>query len=87
MDMVSYQPGLLLTLIDPHAFTASMFSGVPFTEFLTWKNHTDPGYQEKFKLARQRAKAINFGIPSGLTPQGLGQYAKSAYGAEFSVDV
>jgi DNA polymerase I-like protein with 3'-5' exonuclease and polymerase domains len=64
-----------------------MFSGVDFAEFLSWKNHPLPEFQEKFKQTRQRAKAINFGIPSGLTPQGLGQYAQSAYGVDFSVQV
>eukprot|EP01127_Copromyxa_protea_P020156 TRINITY_DN6684_c0_g1_i2.p1 TRINITY_DN6684_c0_g1~~TRINITY_DN6684_c0_g1_i2.p1 ORF type:complete len:729 (+),score=107.66 TRINITY_DN6684_c0_g1_i2:188-2188(+) len=71
---------------DPHAFTASMFSGVDFSEFQSWKNHPDPEMQEKFKLARQRAKAINFGIPSGLTPQGLGDYARTAYGVDFTLE-
>lgn len=64
-----------------------MFSGVDFPEFNSWKSSPNPELQEKYKVARQRAKAINFGIPSGLTPQGLGQYAKSAYGVDFTLEV
>lgn len=73
--------------LDPHSFTAAMFEKVPFQTFLTWKNSPDKTLQEKFATLRQRAKAINFGIPSGLTTAGLSQYASSAYGIDLPLEV
>lgn len=64
--------------IDPHCFTAAMIEGVPLTEFMTWKDN--PELKKKFGSLRQQAKAINFGIPSGLTANGLSVYAQQAYG-------
>jgi DNA polymerase I-like protein with 3'-5' exonuclease and polymerase domains len=70
--------------IDPHSFTASMIEGVHLQEFMTWKTHPDAEMRAKFQTLRQRAKAVNFGIPSGLTAAGLGHYAKSAYFVDLS---
>lgn len=70
--------------IDPHAFTASMIEGVPLHVFMSWKASTDPELKTKFSTLRQRAKAVNFGIPSGLTAAGLSLYAKGAYGVELT---
>lgn len=70
--------------VDPHAFTASMIEGVPLHVFMTWKTSSDPALKTKFATLRQRAKAVNFGIPSGLTAAGLSLYAKGAYGVELS---
>jgi DNA polymerase I-like protein with 3'-5' exonuclease and polymerase domains len=64
--------------IDPHCFTAAMIEGVPLTEFMTYKDN--PELKKKFSSLRQQAKAINFGIPSGLTANGLSVYAQQAYG-------
>lgn len=71
--------------IDPHGFTAAMIEGVSFETFMSWKNSEDPELKQKFSTLRQKAKAVNFGIPSGLSAAGLSIYAKSAYGAELSV--
>lgn len=70
--------------VDPHAFTASMIEGVPLHTFMSWKASPDPELKTKFSSLRQRAKAVNFGIPSGLTAAGLSLYAKGAYGVELS---
>lgn len=70
--------------VDPHAFTASMIEGVPLHTFMSWKASSDPTLKAKFASLRQRAKAVNFGIPSGLTAAGLSLYAKGAYGVELT---
>jgi len=57
-----------------------MFEGVSFPEFMSWKSNPSLELQQKYNQLRQRAKAINFGIPSGLTSVGLSLYAKSEYG-------
>jgi hypothetical protein len=61
---------------DPHAYTAAMILGTPLAEFMALKG-TDP---KRFKQARQAAKALNFGIPGGLGPQTLVEYARATYG-------
>ncbi len=38
------------------------------------------------KEERQRAKAVNFGLPGGMSATGLSIYARSAYGVELPVD-
>ena len=70
--------------IDPHAHTAALMLGVPVEEFLSWKNDA-PGeegaaLQAKYTVARQAAKAINFGVPGGLGGAALGDYARTSYG-------
>jgi hypothetical protein len=72
--------------VDPHAFTASMIEGVSLHEFMSWKTSPDPELKAKFTNLRQRAKAVNFGIPSGLTAAGLSLYAKGAYGVDFPIE-
>lgn len=68
--------------IDPHSFTASMMEGVDFDVFMSWKTSENETLKSKYVELRQRAKAINFGIPSGLSTKGFVQYAKSAYRVE-----
>jgi len=68
--------------IDPHAFTAAMVMGVSLPDFMELKR-TDP---DIFREQRQRAKAINFGIPGGLGAEGLRRYAKSTYGVGFTLE-
>ena len=62
--------------VDPHAYTASIVRGVSLAEFMASKQ-LDPKH---FKLDRQAAKALNFGIPGGLRPRKLTAYAKQNYG-------
>lgn len=68
--------------VDPHCFVAAMFEGVELEEFLTWKK-TQP---DRFASLRQRAKALNFGIPGGLGAKTLTAYAKATYGVNLSLD-
>lgn len=71
-----------------------MFEQVPFDQFLSWKNKyvlsprpssqpsPDEELAKRFVKRRQQAKAINFGLPSGLSAAGLSAYAKSSYGID-----
>jgi DNA polymerase I-like protein with 3'-5' exonuclease and polymerase domains len=67
---------------DPHCHTAAMIRNMSLEEFMTLKT-TAP---RDFKAARQRAKAINFGVPGGLGAEALAQYARATYGVEMTVD-
>ena len=62
--------------IDPHCYTAALITGMTLDEFMALKK-TDP---EKFKDLRQKAKALNFGIPGGLGAARLMDYARDNYG-------
>ena len=68
--------------IDPHAYTASSLSNIPFAEFMSLKK-SDP---EKFKRFRQSAKAVNFGVPGGLGAKSLMEYASASYGVQMTLD-
>lgn len=63
--------------VDPHSFTASMFEGISIEDFTELPNK---------KQLRQRAKALNFGIPGGLGAASLVSYAATAYGVELSFE-
>lgn len=63
--------------IDPHAFTAAMFEGVSTEDFAQLPNK---------KELRQRAKALNFGIPGGLGAKSLVEYAATTYGVTLSIE-
>ena len=72
---------------DPHAHTAAMIVGVPYEEFLGWKddetvielNGKTQARKHHFKEARQLAKPINFGVPGGLGAASLVAYARHTY--------
>lgn len=66
--------------IDPHCYTASLILNIPLAEF-TENLSKNP----KYKKARQQAKAINFGIPGGLSAPSLTTYAKTQYGVDMSL--
>lgn len=63
--------------VDPHSFTASMFEGISIDDFAKLSNK---------KQLRQRAKALNFGIPGGLGAASLVSYAATAYGVDLSLE-
>ena len=67
---------------DPHAYTAAMFCGMDLAAFMDLKDSD----HERYALMRQRAKAVNFGIPGGLGAAALVAYAHSTYGVEMTLD-
>lgn len=67
--------------VDPHCYTAAMLANVPFKEFMLWKQ-SDPG---RFKLARQQAKPVNFGVPGGMGAAALVAYARTTYNVQMSL--
>jgi hypothetical protein len=67
---------------DPHAYTAALVLGVDYAEFLNWKSSRP----EEYGKNRQAAKAINFGVPGGLGPVNLQQYAWLNYGVDMTVE-
>eukprot|EP00727_Mastigamoeba_balamuthi_P014026 m51a1_g9246 putative dna-directed dna polymerase (1366) ;mRNA; r:1840-7583 len=70
---------------DPHAFTASFFAKLTYEEFVALKTSPSEEDRKKYAEFRQKAKAINFGIPAGWSPQSLREYALSNYGVEMSI--
>ena len=62
-----------------------MFEGGSLPEFLKLKASRHAEDRAKFARLRQRAKAINFGIPGGQGAASLQIYAKSAYGVELTL--
>jgi DNA polymerase I-like protein with 3'-5' exonuclease and polymerase domains len=68
--------------VDPHAYTAAMINGLDLDAFLALKK-SDP---DKFKGDRQAAKALNFGIPGGLGPRKLVDYARTTYKVTMSIE-
>jgi hypothetical protein len=68
--------------IDPHAYTAAMFTGMDPLAFMKMKK-SNP---DKYKKDRQNAKPINFGVPGGLGPVRLAGYAHAEYGVDITVE-
>lgn len=62
---------------DIHTATALIVMGISLAEF-----HKLP--KDEQKLARFKAKAVNFGLIYGLAWRGLIRYAKTSYGVDFS---
>lgn len=67
--------------VDPHCYTAAMLLGMEYDEFMALKE-TDAS---QFKTSRQLAKPINFGVPGGMGPPALTDYARSTYHVEMSL--
>ena len=68
--------------IDPHCYTAAMLSGVSLDEFMSWKSSD----KDRYKLARQQAKPVNFGVPGGMGPEALVTYAESTYRVNMTLE-
>ena len=67
---------------DPHEHTASLLMRIDLATFQELKESD----LVQYKQARQRAKAVNFGVPGGLGAVSLSQYARLTYGVELSED-
>jgi len=67
--------------VDPHVHTAAMILGMSVEQFEALQRSD----AETFRDHRQRAKAINFGVPGGLAAPSLAAYARATYGIEMSV--
>ena len=65
--------------VDPHRYTAALLLGIDLPHFGRLP-------LEDQKRHRQRAKAINFGVPGALGAVSLVAYAKQAYGVEMELD-
>lgn len=65
--------------IDPHKYTASLLLGLDLRQF----NQLPVAEQKQY---RQRAKAVNFGVPGGLGAASLVSYAKQSYAVELSFE-
>eukprot|EP01094_Clydonella_sp_ATCC50884_P029954 TRINITY_DN9580_c0_g1_i1.p1 TRINITY_DN9580_c0_g1~~TRINITY_DN9580_c0_g1_i1.p1 ORF type:complete len:480 (-),score=128.94 TRINITY_DN9580_c0_g1_i1:107-1393(-) len=72
--------------VDPHCFTAAMFERMTLAQFMDMKVSGDEKERVRYKQLRQRAKAINFGIPGGEGALALQEYAKSAYGVDLTLE-
>jgi DNA polymerase-1 len=64
--------------LDLHAVTAAGMLGIKPEEF-------DPG-DPAHKEARQKAKAVNFGVIYGSGPRGLKEFARDAYNLQMTVE-
>ena len=68
--------------IDPHCYVAAMFEGITLEDFMSWKKSD----RKKYDQLRQRAKALDFGVPGGLGAKTLVQYAKATYGVTLTLE-
>lgn len=68
--------------VDPHSHTAALLLGMGREEFMALAE----GDPKRYKQLRQNAKALNFGIPGGLGPASLVQYARATYGVEMTLE-
>ncbi|MFW6118696.1 MAG: DNA polymerase [Planctomycetota bacterium] len=65
---------------DPHAYTAARILGMDYESFCRIRETDSELYGEN----RQKAKALNFGIPGGLGVETMRQYAGKTFGVELS---
>lgn len=75
----AYEAGM-----DLHAVTGAQLGGVPYDEFLAWKDSQDEKKAKLFDDLRQQAKAGNFGLLYGMGVEGFQAYAWANYGLRLS---
>lgn len=68
--------------VDPHCYTAAMLLGKKYKSFMKLKD-TAPA---DFKHWRQLAKPVNFGVPGGLVPQTLVDYARGTFFVDMTLE-
>lgn len=73
--IAAYEAGL-----DLHAVTGARLGGVPYDEFMAWKDAEDEKKAKMFEDLRQQAKAGNFGLLYGMGVDGFQAYAWANYG-------
>jgi hypothetical protein len=64
--------------VDPHQYTAALLLGETLEQFVERPT-------AERKQHRQRAKAVNFGVPGGLGAASLVAYSKQSYGVEMEI--
>lgn len=67
--------------VDPHSYTAAAFEHMSVEQFEAARR-TDP----RLDAVRQKAKAINFGIPGGEGADTLRDYVAAGYGITMTAD-
>ena len=72
--------------VDPHCFTAAMLLGVELPVFMALRDSEAPEERLRFQEWRQKAKAVNFGIPSGWNPAALRDYVAANFGVEMTLE-
>ncbi|MCL4743850.1 MAG: hypothetical protein KJZ83_00395 [Burkholderiaceae bacterium] len=77
--IAAYEQGL-----DLHAVTGAQLGGVPYDEFVSWKETEDAKFAKMFEDLRQQAKAGNFGLLYGMGVEGFMAYAWANYGLKLS---
>ena len=70
---------------DPHCFTAAMLCGLSLEDFMRLRTSSREADRQHFAQWRQKAKAINFGIPGGLGAFSLREYAQSSFGVQMTL--
>ena len=68
--------------VDPHCHTASLLVGKTYSGFMRLKDKAPAD----FKRWRQLAKPVNFGVPGGMAPKTLVEYARGNYGVIMSIE-
>ena len=68
--------------VDPHCHTAALLLGKTYRNFMKLKE-TAPA---DFKRWRQLAKPVNFGVPGGLSPKTLVEYARGQFGVGMTME-
>lgn len=72
----SHLADVLAAKHDPHAWTAAKLKLWDFERFMKLRRSD----RTRFDAWRQKAKAINFGVPGGMGPKALAEYARDAFG-------
>ena len=85
-----YGPSVLVRVIrdgiDPHCFTAAMLLGMELPEFMALRESAADADRARFQEWRQKAKAVNFGIPSGWNSAALRDHVEASFGTKMTLE-